>query len=294
MKSMTGFGRGERMSDDGVAFSVEIGTVNRKQLDIRVNLPAELSSQEAALRRLVGERVGRGSVSMKVAAALSDQRLGQAVKFNEALAGAYIEKARHLKERFALEGALSLADVLAMPGVVEDSQAHEVTPEMAAALEGAVGAALDDLDKSREAEGGFIKRDLLGRVETMEALLEAIAPLAAVLPEARKAALLKRLEKAELPTAVDDERLLQELVIFADRYDVSEETTRLRSHFGQCRQLLGADGDSVGRNLDFLTQELQREINTLGVKAADSEVTPLVVKFKTEVEKLREQVQNVE
>ena len=259
-----------------------------------MNLPAELASQEAALRRLVGERIGRGSVSVKVSMALSDQSLGKAVKFNEALAGAYIENARRLQERFSLAGTLSLADVLAMPGVVEDSQSHEVTPEMAAALEQAMALALADLDKSREAEGAFIKRDLLGRVEAMEAMLDAIVPLASALPETRKAALLKRLEKAELPTAVDADRLLQELVIFADRYDVSEETTRLRSHFEQCRKLLGADGDSVGRSMDFLTQELQREINTLGVKAADSEVTPLVVKFKTEVEKLREQVQNVE
>ena len=283
MLSMTGFGKGEA-EFDGIRVTAEISSVNRKQFELRVSAPSEFSEFEPLARRLVAEEVSRGSIQLKIGSSASAATAGNVV--DAGFLAALIEAACRARREAGLDHAVQVEQLMMIPGVV-------ATAHRAAAYEQALRAALDGYREMREHEGAALKNDLESRERLLESLLAEIEPLAAEMNAGIKARLLARLEEEKIPVPGDDERLLKEVLFYADKADVTEEITRLHSHFGQFRRFL-AESKPVGRSLDFLMQEMFREITTLGNKAGVPAVSPLVVAFKSELEKLREQIQNVE
>ena len=295
MNSMTGFGKGNASnSANGISFVVEISAVNRKQLEIRPLLPRELSSYEPLLRKLISDKISRGMISARVDMAAEEELAAGAVKLNRPLLESLAAKCREIQTDLKLAGDIQLRDLLAIPGVVEQSLPDFNLPEIEHTFTEAVEAALAAFQSMRQSEGASMRKDLLQRLDYLKSIVEKIIPEAAEIPAIQKEKILEKLKNAQLPIPGDDDRILREIVIYADKSDVSEEITRLRSHFGQFEQFLNAAGNSAGRRLDFLMQELGREITTLGNKAGGCKISPLVVRFKTELEKIREQVQNIE
>ncbi len=296
MRSMTGFGRGtaENQTAD-ITFTIEITSINRKQLDIRVALPNELSSFEPGLRSRVGEFVSRGAVNVKVLMQLGPKATKEGVKLNSALLEALIDESRQIGNGLGLTDEIHIRDFMDVPGVIEFSGPNLKVPEVEIAFSEALDIAVNELVAMKEKEGEHICKDIASRLQVLRKLVDEIEPLAADIPEQQKTKLLQKLEHAGLGIIdSDDERILREVVIYCDKADVTEEITRLRSHFVQFEGYLKNTTGPVGRSLDFLIQELFRETTTLGNKAAGCQISPLVVKMKTELEKIREQVQNAE
>lgn len=295
MNSMTGFGKGDASnSKSGISFAVEISAVNRKQLEIRAALPRELAGYEPLLRKLISDKISRGAVAARVDMAVEESFAARSVKLNCTLLEALTEKCREMQSSLKLSGDIQLRDLLAIPGVIEQSLQDFNLPEVEHTFIEAVEKAMTAFQKMRLSEGSAMKQDLSQRLKYLKNIIDTIEPEAAEIPEIQKMKILEKLKNAQLPVPCDDDRILREIIIYADKSDVSEEITRLRSHFQQVEGFLNEDGNSVGRSLDFLMQEMGREITTLGNKAAGCKISPLVVNFKTELEKIREQVQNIE
>jgi uncharacterized protein (TIGR00255 family) len=292
MKSMTGYGRGE-CSQRGFKVTVELSSVNRKQTEIAVNLPRALEVLEAQLRDEINRRVARGRLTVRVSVHAAAGAAGKLL-INTTLAKSYAKELRALAKSLRLPDALTLDLLARAPGVMQP--AEEITPaeELWPALAKAVQAALDVLLKMREREGAWLAKDLATRAARMRAGVNRVRRLAPRSAEQYRTQLLARIKAAGLALpALDDERLLKEIFLFADRSDISEELTRLESHFQQFNDCVKSK-EPVGRTLDFLAQEMNREVNTLGSKANDSAISREVVLLKAELEKFREQVQNVE
>ena len=286
--SMTGFGSG-KAEVNGVSIYAEISTVNRKQLEIRFAMPREFNSFEHELRKILQAELSRGQVSVRISRTAS---AGEAAGVNRDRVAALIACARELGKEFNVNGELTMAQVMTMPGVFEESS-ETVPDEVKNAVASALTNAVKALNTMRSAEGTALKIELENRITLLESLRESLLPEVSGIEENIKNKLLEKLANANLPVDVNDERFLKEVLYYADKSDVSEELARLASHFVQFRSFLeGAEGG--GRSMDFLVQEMFREITTLGNKAGASEVSPLVVAFKSELEKLREQIQNVE
>ena len=224
---------------------------------------------------------------------LSSSAINQMITINDKLAAIYIKKAQTIKNNLNLPGELEIKDILGLPNVIEKVESKVISEKLKSELFKTVEKAVLELDDFRKKEGIFLQNDLLKRITTMETLINEIEPLADKLPKYYMTKLQKRLEEENI-SFIDDNRLLKELVIYSDRCDVSEEIARLKNHFMQFRDVLALEGKPVGKRLDFITQEIQREINTLGVKAASIDISSKVIQFKTETEKIREQIQNVE
>ena len=293
MKSMTGYGRGDS-SAKGVQLAVEISSVNRRQLEVAVSLPNELDSLEADLRKIVLASVARGRVSGRVTLQRPSGKANRSILINEAQAEAYKKALAKLADGMGLRDDLSLETILRLPGVMEAGE-DEVDPvAMLPTLKRALGQALGQLQDMRSKEGANLERDLAKRLASLRRITKRVAKRAPRVVEHHRTRLLERLAKADIDVAdADDERFLREVVYFTDRSDISEELTRLESHFDQVDGCL-ISNEPVGRKLDFLAQEMFREVNTIGSKANDSEISQEVVTLKTELEKIREQVQNVE
>ncbi len=293
MKSMTGYGRGES-SRSGLKVSTEVSSVNRKQAEVNVYVPRELESLELQIRDQVNQRIARGRLTVKVAVHAGDGYYGGKVQLNVPLAKAYAKEIAKLGKELALETKIPLEVLLRAPGVLrtedEITDAENVWPLVQKSLE----HALDALVQMRQREGAHLAADLQERLTSMRKSLREIRARAPLMVKQYQEQLRQRIKKAglELPT-VDDERLVKEVIYFADRSDISEELTRLESHFNQLAGSLKAK-EPVGRMLDFMAQEINREVNTIGSKTSDSLISREVVALKTELEKLREQVQNVE
>lgn len=288
---MTGFGRGEALaSGSHLRFRVEISSVNRKQLEVKTALPREMLAWEGDLRQKVGSRISRGALQLR-AEVLSENGASLVPEVR-------ICRENLLKVRSELASCQlpesALQSILLVPGILEQVQNDLITEENKEALLLACDNALDQLILMRETEGAMLAKDFASRIDALESMLLSAIPFTEKLPLLQKEKLLKRLEEAHLALDVNDERILREIVIFSDKLDVSEEITRLKSHFTHFRSFLANKEEQLGRNMDFLTQEIFREINTFGNKATSPEVSPIVVKMKTEAEKIREQVQNVE
>ncbi len=292
MRSMTGFGKGEAPFGDGCRFVVEVSSVNRKQLEIRTLLPSELASQEILARRIVQKYISRGAVQLRAvvnAVAGSGQ---EAV--NRELLRNLIRESLAMRREFGLPEQVAVEALMSAPGVLGASFfSPETEPAAAAALERALHGALEKFQEMRDMEGEALRADFSVRIAKLESLLDQIVPLVSGIAAATRERLLEKLAAEKIPTGADDDRLLKEVLFYADKSDVTEEITRLRSHFSQFRRFL-EETKPVGRSLDFLMQEFFREITTLGNKAGIPAVSPLVVAFKSELEKLREQIQNVE
>ncbi|MEZ5324906.1 MAG: YicC/YloC family endoribonuclease [Verrucomicrobiales bacterium] len=291
MKSMTGFGRGE-ISVDGVRFRVEISSVNRKQIDVVVNLSRDLVELDIPLRKTIAETVSRGRVVVSVTVEQL-RATAQNLRVDDALADQYHAAAVRLVKKHKLAAGVTAADILRSPGVVSLSD-HPV--EAASAwphIQEALNRSITAFNKSRAREGNHLKKDMMARLRTLRGLLKSIAKEAATVAAYHRANLHRRLEESGLPLPLDDERLLKEIGFFAERCDISEEITRLECHFEQFQNYLNST-EPQGRAMDFLSQELNREFNTIGSKANKAGIAQLVVTGKSEVEKIREQVQNVE
>lgn len=289
--SMTGFGAAQAASG-GLTCTVEIGTVNRKQLDIRITLPRGLGGLESRIQEEVRRGVSRGQASVQIAVGL-----GASAKRMEgvdlALAEVYVRDLRLAAERLGLKDDLSASTLLGLPGVVRP--VVEMAPDAATlwpVLRRALRAALTALTAMRRAEGLKLEVELRKRLKGLRTLNARIRKLAPLFPNQYREQLRQRLGEA-LGTPIRDEHLLREVAILAERCDVTEEMVRLDSHFGQFDTLLDS-AQPVGRALDFLCQEMLREINTTGSKCGDARVSADVVRFKAELEIVREQVQNVE
>jgi uncharacterized protein (TIGR00255 family) len=291
MKSMTGYGRGD-CSQDGFKVTVEVSSVNRKQAEISISLPRELEVLEAQIRDEINRRVARGRLTARVTLHAGDSNEAARVVVNKMLAQAYARELRKLARDLHLKDDLSLDLLVRAPGVLQSDasvgDAEAFWPPVSKALQQACHAL-----KMRAREGAHLKRDLNDRITTMR---KAVGRVSRKRPSCRSviANSWSNGSKRRVGGSADRrERLLKEVVFFADRSDISEELTRLQSHFQQFDDCLKAK-EPVGRTLDFLAQEMNREINTIGSKANDSRISREVVIMKTELEKFREQAQNVE
>ena len=291
MKSMTGFGCGEASNDD-LIYRVEVASVNRKQADIVVNLPRELSALDSRIRKQVSEVVSRGRINVGISLKSSEAK-GGSLSINLPLAEEYSAAIAKLEEHLGLNGLVSRFDPGRAPGVI---QLGETLPEPEDAwpfVEKALKESLSKLLDMRSTEGAHLKSDLESRLAILKGFLQQIAEQAPSVVKRYRENLMKRLDAAGIELNLDDERLIKEIGLFAERCDISEEITRLESHFAQCQKYFTSD-EAVGRPLDFLIQEMGREINTIGSKANDASIAQIIVESKTELEKIREQIQNIE
>lgn len=290
IRSMTGFGAG-RGAAGGEEVDVEVRSVNHKFCEVKVRLPRELAAAELEAVKTVKERLARGGVEVTVRRAGGAGSL--APRVDVALAEAYARAFGEIQARLGLPGAVTLADVLSAEGVVRlDERAVDVDAARSA-LHQALARALEVLAAMRAREGEALARDLSARLDTVEGLVAAVAERAPRVVEAYRARLAERVEELTRGVPADPGRLAQEVALFADRTDVAEEITRLRSHVAQARALLASD-EPAGRKLDFLVQEMHREANTIGSKSQSADISGHVVALKAEIERMREQVQNVE
>ncbi len=290
IRSMTGFGAG-RGSAGGEELDVEVRSVNHKYCEVKVRLPRELAALELDSAKWVRERLARGGIDVTVRRAGASG--GVAPRVDVPLAEAYARAFAEVKARLGLEGAVTLADVVGADGVVRlDERALDLDAAREA-LRPALAVALDALVAMRMREGEALARDLGGRLDSVDALVQRAEALVPQSVEHHRGRLAERVEELSRGIALDPARLAQEVALFADRTDVTEEVTRLRSHLAQARALL-AGAEPAGRKLDFLVQEMHREVNTIGSKSQSAEIAAIIVAAKAEIERLREQVQNVE
>lgn len=291
MHSMTGFGRGTAQAGAWLA-NVETSSVNRKQAEVVVQMPREHSALEAEVRRIVLEKVSRGRVSVSITLEGAGGATA-ALKVDAALAKALHAAFREISVATGSPVEPAASDYLRHPGLITAGSAEVDSETVWQAVEPALRDAVVALAAMRASEGAHLKADLLDRIATLTGYAADIAGAAGGRPARQRELLLKRLRDAALDLDPADERVVKEIALFADRCDISEELTRLDSHFAKFREYLDAE-DAPGRPLDFLCQELFREFNTIGSKANDAAVAQTVVEAKTELEKIREQVQNVE
>ncbi len=290
---MTGYGRGE-CAQDGVKITVELSSVNRKQSEISVVLPRELEVLEAQLRDVINRSIARGRLTARVALHAADGKVSSQVRLNAPLARAYVRELNRLAKELKLSGPITLDLLARAPGVFETNEDMGDAEDFWPAVEKALHQALATLLKMREREGAHLAKDLAMRISIMRKSAALVQKRSPEVQKRYREQLIQRIKTAgvEAP-AVEDERLLKEIVYFADRSDISEELTRLQSHFQQFDDCLNSK-EPVGRMLDFLAQEMNREVNTIGSKANDSLISRAVVTLKAELEKFREQAQNVE
>jgi len=291
MNSMTGYGRGEA-ARGGAKFTVEISTVNRKQAELSLYLPRELDALESRARDEINAKVSRGRIAARVQWTAKSGDRAQ-VEIDRNLAKEYAKEYRKLATDLKLGGEVSLDTILRAPGVLQTSEEELDVESLWTPLRTAVRAALKELLAMRAREGANLKKDLQKRIDALQKSVKAVKRQAPKTVRRHREALLDRLNQSGLDLKLDDERVLKEVALFADRIDITEELTRLESHFGQFADYAKSKGP-VGRTLDFLSQEMNREVNTIGSKANDPVISRLVVAMKSELEKFREQVQNVE
>jgi uncharacterized protein (TIGR00255 family) len=292
MKSMTGFGRGAATGEN-FAVSVEIKTVNNRFLDLNLRLANELQTLEANLKHLIQNRLSRGRVDVFI----NYERTSEIVyELNRPLISGYISALKQMQEEFSLNGEPDFNYIARLPNALQ-TKAEEVGEDFANGIETAVNLALDELELMRKIEGESLKTDLNNLVSEIENHLPKIESESANVTDEYRQRLKKRIEnllsKSDSQIELDQARLAQEVAYLADRSDISEEITRLKSHIEQFRGILNEEKE-VGKRLDFLTQELNREANTIASKTNNLIVKESALQIKSSIEKIREQVQNVE
>ncbi len=290
---MTGYGRGDA-SQDGFKITVELSSVNRKQSEISVNLPREMEMLEAQMRDLINRYIARGRLTVRVGLHAGASKQSARMHLNIPLAKAYARELARLSKQLKLPGPVTLDHLARAPGVFQTDEQIAEEEDFWPAVEKALKKALQAMVKMRQREGEHLRQDLAERVTTMRRAAAKVQKNASGVAERYRKQLVERIKTAGLEApGTDDDRLLKEVVYFADRSDISEELTRLQSHFKQFDDCYRSK-EPVGRMLDFLAQEMNREVNTIGSKANDSLISREVVTLKAELEKFREQAQNVE
>lgn len=292
IRSMTGFGRGSA-AVAGLRAEVGVSSVNRKQLDVVVSLGRALSLLEPRVQEAVGAVLTRGRVTVDVVVSETGARKAGAVRVDESLAKGYVDAIRAAARKLRLPDTLNASSLLGLPGVVRLDLDSDNADRAWPAVEKALRAALAQLVRMRAREGAALAVDLLQRVDRMDGLVAEIRAHAPAAAERYRKNLRERVRGAMEDVTIPAERIDREVILFAERSDITEELTRLASHAAQARSLVRGK-DPAGRALDFLAQEMSREINTIGSKANDAEIARRVVLFKTELDRFREQVQNIE
>lgn len=291
MFSMTGYGKGE-WKEDGLELTCEIKTVNNRYLDVSVKAPKIFMAYEDSVRSLIREKITRGHADVFVS--YKDKREKPvSLTADLGLAASYVAAADALKEAFPrLTDDLTLTSVLRYPDVLKQDEGAAADEALVSALKRALASALDNLNEMREREGAKLKADMLSRMDVIERTVNEISARAPLVAEDYRARLTARVEEYLSGVKPDEGRLLTEVAAFADRSNIDEELTRLKSHIAQFRSI--CEEGIAGRKLDFLIQEFNREANTTCSKSNDIEITRLGLALKNEIEKVREQVQNLE
>lgn len=291
MLSMTGYGRGE-YNDGGIEITVEVKTVNNRYLDVSVKAPRIFIAFEEIIRSIVREKLTRGHADVFVS--LSDKREKQrSIFIDEGTAKAYAEAARKIHALFPdAENDFSVTSVLRYPDVIRQEESSSADEECLNALKKALETALVNLNKMRSVEGEKLDKDMLSRLQIIENQVGCIEKRAPLVVENYSVKLESKIKKLLEGVEIDQSRILTEVTLFADKSNIDEELTRLHSHIAQFKDI--RKEKLVGRKLDFLIQEFNRETNTICSKSNDTEITKLALAMKNEIEKIREQVQNVE
>lgn len=294
VKSMTGYGKGE-VTEQGVTVTVELRAVNNRYLDTTIKMPRTYLFAEDALKERLQSRVGRGKIDVFVNISHNGGD-DVTVTVNESLANAYIDALWKLSEMGMgrkVKYDYYPTDLARFPDVLTVEKKEEDQESIKTMLLTAMDSALSDFNAMREREGEKLATDILNRAKTIEVLTEKVEERSPGIVADYRARLVAKMEEILQNVQIDESRILTEAAIYADKVAVDEETVRLRSHISQLREML-ATGGGVGRKLDFLIQEFNREANTIGSKCNDIETARLVVDIKAEIEKIREQVQNLE
>jgi uncharacterized protein (TIGR00255 family) len=293
IKSMTGFASLTREGESATV-TVTAKGVNHRFLDVQLRMPGALAAIESRLRGIVQQTVARGRIELSITLQSRSASGGVQIEVNDAVLDALSAALDRARERGVVSGTLTPGDLLRFPQAISVSEQKEtLDPAAFADVEAALSDALDELDRMRASEGAHLRTDLDARREQLRTLFEASAAAAAAGSEVMRARLAERVKELRVDPAVDETLVAQEVVRFANRSDITEETVRFRAHLEHWRALSDAP-EPCGRKLDFLLQEMNREVNTLGSKAEGLGVTELVVSLKAELERMREQVQNVE
>jgi uncharacterized protein (TIGR00255 family) len=287
---MTGFGAASAHAE-GVRISVELSSVNRKQLDVVFRLPPPLTALESRVQKIIQEQVSRGRISGNVQVETASG--GAMIQIDQPRAEATVQNLRRAAKKLNLTDDLSASMLLQIPGLLKTQSAEQTPEELFQCLEKALNGALKKLNTMRVREGKALEADFLSRLALLGAMLKKIEARAPQISSNVRKKLFQSLENAGLKNVAQDERVIREIALFGEKSDIAEEITRIRSHIAQFKKML-RDKNPSGRSLDFLAQEFFREINTIGSKANDLKITEQVVAFKTELERIREQIQNVE
>ena len=291
VKSMTGYGRAVE-TVNGREFTVELRSVNNRYLDCSVKLPRMLSFGEDTVKQAVKAVISRGKVDVFITQRAEDAADAQ-VKLNTAVAAGYVAAMQQMAQELKIREDISVALVSRMPDVFTVDKPQVDEEQLLADLMGVVSEALANFDAMRTREGQALKNDLSSRGNTIRELVSQVEAGSAQTVADYRARLYSKLQEVLANTAIDESRILTEAAIFADKVAVDEETVRLRSHLEQMDSML-ASGGPIGRKLDFLLQEMNREANTIGSKCTDVRLARIVVEIKAELEKIREQTQNIE
>lgn len=291
MLSMTGYGRGE-YNQNGVELIVEIKTVNNRYLDAAIKAPRVFAAHEETIRAIVREKLTRGHADIFIS--YTDNRLrDKDLRLDESAARSYVEAANKISALFpGLANDVTVSSVMRFPDVLKANDVSAADDELLCALKTSLAAALEKLNAMRQTEGEKLKRDMLSRMDVIEKTVTEIESRAPLVSESYAVKLEAKIKKILEGAEIDESRVLTEAALFADKCNIDEELTRLKSHISQFREI--CNEKLVGRKLDFLVQEFNRETNTICSKSNDLEITRLGLALKNEIEKVREQVQNVE
>ncbi len=291
IKSMTGFGRADEIID-GMSITVEIKSVNHKYFEFYAKVPRMYGFLEEKLKSYCNSVISRGKVECFVSIDLLEDSDAQII-VNHALAEGYLKAIREISERFSLDGDINAASISRYPDVITLHKEPEDEDKIWAAVKTVAEKAVEKFVAMRQAEGEKLKSDVLSRADLILGNVSFIEERSPQTVKEYNDKLILRMKELLGDASVDETRLLNEAAIFADKIAVAEETVRLRSHIDQLHSFLEAD-EAIGRKLDFLVQEMNREANTIGSKAQDVEIARHVIAIKAEVEKIREQIQNIE
>ncbi len=292
VRSMTGFGRNQS-STDGRDVTVEIKSVNHRYFDCSVRLPRMYSFLEEFVKNRVQERVARGKIEVYISVDTAKDKTPVSVTVNEAVLASYLDAAKQISDRFGLNNDILVSRAMSFADVLEVQKAEEDEEELKKDILGALDLALDEYMAMCQREGQRLVDDITYRIDLIRALVDKIEERSPRCVEEYRAKLEARMQEILSNTMIDPQRILTEAAIFADKTAVTEEIVRLRSHLTQLSTML-KDGGAIGRKVDFLVQEFNREANTIGSKGNDLEIAQYVVDLKAEIEKIREQIQNIE
>ena len=292
IRSMTGYGKGENEAHDR-RFVVEIKSVNHRYNDITIKSPRFMNYLEDKIRKTLAQKILRGKTDVYINFE-SYSTDDVSVKLNENLVKAYMEKLGYLEKTYGITTDNKLGLVAKFPDVITTDKVEEDGDIIWEVLEPALGDAITNFISMREREGEALKDDILAKNEKIKILTGQINERNPIVVEEYKEKLINRLSELLDKTPVDEQRIAQEIVIFTDKSCVDEETTRMHSHAEQVKEIFAKEDGAIGRKMDFLIQEMNREANTMGSKSNDVQVTQMAIELKTEIEKIREQIQNIE